>query len=453
MNSGAADTSSTSPPSSDEGCVPTPDPPHDQHQDENDGDEDDDDDEEMLTKEQILGLLLDTGIITRLQSQDDTSSPALDHILSFQQIADQLYVKLEHRPARDVLVGHNILRVGAGDVAPSLHATQLAIKFQNTARKIERRIELRPSKHELIGHHILAPEAPALGPDGTPPSTFHSTAHILDHKLESRPAKGDLVDHHILISPNIAPTLLATQQQLKFQTTASSLDHKLEHRPAHADLVDSNIIRVPTGVAPSLAARQQEIKFQTTASTVDHKLGSRPPKNQLVVTNIIRTSGPQVSSVIQERQEILKFKKTKTSMKNKISVRPGKDKLVDRNILKTRPAQIEEAAQKLQRLRIRGSLTERLEQRPGRTDTRMRALLGETDDTVIDEGARSDTSESEGSIYSSETSPRSGDVDDVHYFPSEEGGGSSMDSEDSAQGRLSSTATAVASEQTPPSGS
>lgn len=41
----------------------------------------------------------------------------------------------------------------------------------------------------------------------------------------------------------IAPSLYATQRQLKFTVTADSLDHKLENRPTRASLEASNIVR------------------------------------------------------------------------------------------------------------------------------------------------------------------------------------------------------------------
>jgi len=287
---------------------------------------------------------------------------------SFERTAHDLQHLLQNRSSADRLVQQNIIKGGVG-IASTIQATQQVLKFQKAVDTMDRKLENRPPKGDLLGHNIIKSKSADSIQATQLALQFQNTKHKLDFKLDNRPDKEHLVDQNIM-KAGIAPTLHSTAVKLKFNTTADSLDHKLENRPTQDVLRDHNIIK--GNVANSLSATQQQLRFHTLADSIDHKLDHRPTPDNLMDHNIIKSTA--VHPVIQERQQILKFKKTINQVGHKMGSRPSKGRLVDNNILTGDLPIVHERKRRIMRQQISASLEGRLEHRPTREqiDTRFR---------------------------------------------------------------------------------
>jgi hypothetical protein len=162
--------------------------------------------------------------------------------------------------------------------------------------------------------------------------------------------KGNSLFSHFCLSSsaeNIAPSLAATQQIIKFKLLSDVLEHKLERRPSLDDLMSTNILKAPLYVSSLLQSLQQQIKFNQTIIQVDHKLYHRPTRTALITLNIIRG---EVAPSLHAVQQSLKFRKTKSSLDHKLEIRPKAIYLVQQNILKEHHAMLSSNIQAAQQV-------------------------------------------------------------------------------------------------------
>jgi len=197
-------------------------------------------------------------VLVELASAD--APKVLHHSKQFQLFQEILDYKLEHRPEKEELLTHNIIK--SSGVAPILQARQEAVKFQNIVSTVTHKLQNRPNKETLVVLNIIKVE------DGAPSL--------------------------------VAPRIRASQQSLKFKQSADKLNHKLGCRPPLTSLLNTNIIKgyhflnrkeahtiVCLENHPTIQAIQQSLQRRKVHDTLDYKLEHRPPMDQLRNANII----------------------------------------------------------------------------------------------------------------------------------------------------------------------
>ena len=136
---------------------------------------------------------------------------------------------------------------------------------------------------------------------------------------------------HSLTAENVAPSLAATQQSVKFKLLTDYLGHKLEKRPSFDQLLEINILKAPIYVSSLLQSPRQQLLFNQTLVHLESRLYNRPPRDLLVMLNIIKgETAPSLHAI----QQCLKFRRMKDSLDHKLVQRPNISFLLSQNILK-----------------------------------------------------------------------------------------------------------------------
>eukprot|EP01119_Soliformovum_irregulare_P010853 TRINITY_DN2671_c0_g1_i1.p1 TRINITY_DN2671_c0_g1~~TRINITY_DN2671_c0_g1_i1.p1 ORF type:complete len:308 (+),score=74.92 TRINITY_DN2671_c0_g1_i1:144-1067(+) len=188
----------------------------------------------------------------------------------------------------------------------------------------------------------------------TEPVDYRLVQLRLETKLENRPSRLDLIQHNIMKEEDIAPSIQAAQQKLKFNRKVDELDNWMGHRPDRSELIDHNIIRGGQ-IAPNLQAVHQQVSFKKTVLSMEHKYGQRPSYEHLVELNIIKTDAPKKpvhTKAPKENEEeehvaqsldgleIVTLDESdsspdsKVTLSHKLEHRPAVGTLVNQNILK-----------------------------------------------------------------------------------------------------------------------
>jgi len=206
------------------------------------------------------------------------------------------------------------------------------LEFEEIQDFLEEKLEQRPSKHCLIDRNILKEELDQEIANSIQAIQqrlkFKRRVIQLNKRLKRRPEYSALFGSNILKDLGVSPSLYSSQQSLKFKTSCFILERKLRHRPLALDLIQSNIMKAGCEVAPNLQSTQQNLKFKTIVSTLDHKLERRPSSQDLIDHNIIEANGV----ILRSRKK--SFSDAVAQLQPQLEQRPRLMDLVHHNILK-----------------------------------------------------------------------------------------------------------------------
>jgi len=161
--------------------------------------------------------------------------------------------------------------------------------------------------------------------------SFNDSKTNLEQLFVHRSPSSSLTNRNILKAENVAPSLAATQQAVKFKILADYLGHKLEKRPSFDHLLSTNIIKAPLYVSSLLQNPRQQLQFNQTLVHLETRMYHRPPRDFLVMLNIIKgEAAPSLQSI----QQCLKFRRMKDTLDHKLEQRPNVSYLLSQNILK-----------------------------------------------------------------------------------------------------------------------